>query len=66
MDSPLRTLDNLILTPHMAGHSQNALESLAPCAVESARRVLRGEPPIYVKNSDVLPRWRERVARLSS
>lgn len=66
MDSPLRTLDNLILTPHMAGHTQDALESLVPCAVESARRILKGEPPLYVKNPEVLAHWRERVTKLNA
>jgi hypothetical protein len=27
-------------------------------------RVLRGEPPLHVKNPEVLPAWRQRLAAL--
>jgi len=29
-------------------------------------RIARGEPPLYFKNPEVLPKWRERLARLES
>jgi len=64
-DSPFRTLDNVILTSHMVGHTQEAYQSLAPAAVENVMRVLRGEPPLYVRNPEVLPAWRQRLARLA-
>lgn len=63
-DHPLRDLENVILTSHIAGHSLETNESFIPAAVESVRRVLRGEPPVYVRNPGVLAAWRERVARL--
>ena len=62
--SPLRTLDNVILTPHMIGHSQELMAALPPAAAENVLRVLRGEPPLYVKNPEVLPAWRQRLAAL--
>jgi phosphoglycerate dehydrogenase-like enzyme len=62
--SPLRTLDNVILTPHMIGHSRELMAALAPAAAENVLRVLRGEPPVYVKNPEVLPAWRQRLAAL--
>lgn len=64
MDSPLRTLDNVILTPHMVAHSQELMAAIPPVAVENVLRVLRGEPPLYVKNPEVLPAWRQRLATL--
>lgn len=63
-DHPLRELDNVILTFHIVGHALEANESFIPAAIESVKRVLRGEPPLYVRNPDVLPAWRERVERL--
>lgn len=63
-DSPLRELKNVILTPHMAGHTQEVMASLPVAMLENIRRVLRGEPPLYVKNPDVLPKWRERIKKL--
>jgi phosphoglycerate dehydrogenase-like enzyme len=64
MDSPLRTLDNIILTPHMVGHSRELMAAIPPVAAENVLRVLRGEPPLYVKNPEVLPAWRQRLASL--
>ena len=62
--SPLRTLDNVILTPHMIGHSRELMAALPPAAAENVLRVLRGEPPLYVKNPEVLPAWRQRLEAL--
>jgi D-3-phosphoglycerate dehydrogenase len=64
LESPLRTLDNVILTPHMIGHSRELMAALPPTAAENVLRVLRGEPPLYVKNPEVLPAWRQRLAAL--
>lgn len=64
-DSPLRTLDNVILTPHMIGHTKDVMDSLPVAARENVRRVFNGEPPLYTKNPDVLPRWRDRLATLN-
>jgi D-3-phosphoglycerate dehydrogenase len=64
-ESPLRTLDNVILTPHMVGHSQELMAAIPPAAVENVLRILRGEPPLYVKNPDILPAWRQRLAALA-
>ena len=61
MDSPLRTLDNVILTPHMVGHSRELMAAIPPVAVENVLRVLRGEAPLYVKNPEVLPVWHQRL-----
>jgi phosphoglycerate dehydrogenase-like enzyme len=64
LESPLRTLDNVILTPHMIGHSRELMAALPPAAAENVLRALRGEPPLYVKNPEVLPAWRQRLAAL--
>jgi len=64
LESPLRTLDNVILTPHMIGHSRELMAALPPAAAENVLRVLQGEPPLYVKNPEVLPAWRQRLVAL--
>jgi D-3-phosphoglycerate dehydrogenase len=64
-NSPLRVLDNVILTPHILGHTQNVMTSLPKAAIENSRRILSGQPPLYVKNPEVLPRWQERIKSLS-
>jgi phosphoglycerate dehydrogenase-like enzyme len=59
-DSPLRNLPNTILTPHMLGHTVESHAVLPGVAVEAVNRVLAGEPPVYVRNPSVIPRWRQR------
>jgi D-3-phosphoglycerate dehydrogenase len=63
-ESPLRELDNVILTPHMIGHSRELMAAIPPTAAENVLRVLRGEAPLYVKNPEILPAWRQRLAAL--
>ena len=51
-DSPLIGRDNVILTPHTAFYSVEALEELQVKCASDAARVLAGEPPVYpVKTS---------------
>jgi len=66
MSSPLRELDNVILTPHLVGHTQDVFASFPVVAVENITRVLRGEPPLYCKNPDIIPAWRRRLAKLGT
>ncbi len=64
LESPLRTLPNVILTPHMIGHTREIFEAIPGAAIENIERLMRGEPPLYWRNPEVEPRWRERLARL--
>jgi D-3-phosphoglycerate dehydrogenase len=61
--SLLRELPNAILTPHAIGHTQESIDALPTAAIENVSRILRGEPPPYLRNPDVLPQWRGRLAR---
>ena len=63
-DSPLRQLDNVILTPHAVGHTRDGYRSLAQAAEQNFRSVLRGEAPPYFKNPGVLARWQARLPGL--
>jgi D-3-phosphoglycerate dehydrogenase len=62
-NSLLRTLPNVILTPHMIGHTVEAHQSLEVATRENLQRILSGEPPRYVVNSDVLPVWIRKWGR---
>jgi phosphoglycerate dehydrogenase-like enzyme len=53
-DSPLRSLENVYLTPHMAGFTSDAARASALEASENVIRLLRGERPIYTVNPEVL------------
>jgi len=50
---PLRGRDNVILTPHVAWYSEQAMKGLQAGAPAEVRRVLSGEWPINVVNPDV-------------
>lgn len=62
MDSPLRGLDNVILTPHAVGYTRENVDSLRSAAVENVRRVLAGSAPLYCKNPGAQQKWVARVA----
>lgn len=43
-DSPFRSLDNVILTPHVAAHTEGAVEREARIAVDNVEAFVRGNP----------------------
>jgi phosphoglycerate dehydrogenase-like enzyme len=45
-DSPLRSLPNVVVTPHLAGCIENCTR-MGEMAVEELRRFFAGEPPLY-------------------
>lgn len=55
MDSALRTLPNVVVTPHIAGCIENC-NRMGELAVEELRRHFAGEPPIYEIRPDMLDR----------
>jgi phosphoglycerate dehydrogenase-like enzyme len=59
-DSALRGLPNTILTPHMLGHTVESHAVLPGVAVDAIAHVLAGEPPLYVRNPEIIPAWRQR------
>ncbi|MGV3573425.1 MAG: NAD(P)-dependent oxidoreductase [Ramlibacter sp.] len=64
--SPLRTLDNVILTPHLVGHTRELYAALAPAALDNIARILRGELPLHCKNPAAEGRWRARMYALDA
>lgn len=55
-DSPLRTLDNVILTPHTAANSTESTADLRGAVAETVSRVLHDQWPRHVMNPQVTPR----------
>ncbi len=49
-DEPLRALDNVVFTPHVAFYSEESLQELQRKAAEEVVRVLTGQPPRYPVN----------------
>ena len=63
-DNPLRGHPNVIVSGHNIGHSEEVYAVLPVLAAENLLRGLRGQEPVYVRNPEVLPRWRERMAKM--
>ena len=58
--SPLRDIPNAILTPHMLGHTREALDAMPDMAVENVTRILEGQLPALVCNPAVVGKWQDR------
>lgn len=59
-EHPYFTLDNVIVTPHMAGITEESMERMGVGAAAEARRVLAGELPVNLCNPEVVLRYRKR------
>lgn len=62
MDSPLRSLPNVILTPHVIGHTADAYDAIEANALESVLRLMAGKPPPHLLNPQALQRSRHLSA----
>ncbi len=56
MDHPLMKLDNVVLTPHQAGLTLEAVERMSEIAAQETVRFLRGEKPLNFVNPEVWDR----------
>ena len=45
--SPLLSLDNVVLTPHLGGRTRGGQRRMGEIAIENCLRALRGEVPLY-------------------
>jgi len=55
-DSPLLSLDNVIITPHMAWNTVEAKEKAELAISEQVEQMLDGNAPTYLVNKEVVPR----------
>ncbi len=58
--SPLRTLPNAILTPHLVGHTREFLAAIPGVALANILSVLAGEAPQSTLNPSIIPVWKAR------
>lgn len=65
-ESPLRALSNIILTPHMIGHTQDIFKAMPRAALENIERVMNGDLPLYCRNPEAGAAWRRRLAALAA
>ncbi|MBX3532615.1 MAG: dehydrogenase [Rhizobiaceae bacterium] len=62
-DNPYLAFDNVIVTPHMSGITEDSMRRMGVGAAEEAARVLAGELPVNFCNPDVLDAYRKRFPR---
>lgn len=55
-DSPLFTLQNVMLTPHIAGSMGRECHRMARLAIEECKRYLNGEPALYPVTAENIKR----------
>ncbi len=60
--SPLIALDNVVVTPHVANMTPEAVRGMAASAATQILQALRGERPPHLVNPEVWERARERAA----
>lgn len=56
--SPLRDLPNVLLTPHMIGHTNEGNVTLMETAWQSISNIANNHPPVFPKNPEITERWR--------
>jgi D-3-phosphoglycerate dehydrogenase len=64
LDHPLLTLDNVIVTPHNAGISEDALRAMAVGAAEQWITIFEGKVPPRLINPKAWPKYTERFQKI--
>jgi D-3-phosphoglycerate dehydrogenase len=63
-DHPLLKFDNVLVSPHTAGATEESRENMARFAAEQVLEMLDGQRPPRLVNPEVWPAYRERFARI--
>lgn len=64
-DHPFLELDNVVLTPHVAGLSQESMRRMSIGSAQEVVRLLQGEPPVNFVNPQVWEKHLERMRCLA-
>jgi D-3-phosphoglycerate dehydrogenase len=59
-DHPYFSFDNVLVTPHMAGISEESMERMGTGAVAEVIRVLKGGLPVNLRNPEAVEHYRRR------
>jgi D-3-phosphoglycerate dehydrogenase len=62
-DHPLLTLDNVVLTPHVAGLTRDSMRRMSIGSAQEVVRLLNGERPLNFVNPQV---WVQHLARIKA
>jgi phosphoglycerate dehydrogenase-like enzyme len=64
--NPLFQMDNVILTPHIAGWSSEALSRFLNKAARNLMNALMGELPEALVNPEAVPIWKARIEKMDT
>ena len=64
-DDPLLTLDNCIITPHIASATTATRSRMAMLAAENLLQALSGEIPKHAVNKRISRAWKNRIQKLA-
>ncbi|TXR47289.1 NAD(P)-dependent oxidoreductase [Phyllobacterium endophyticum] len=60
LDHPYFSFDNVIITPHIAGLTQESMMRMGTGAASEVVRVLKGELPVNLRNPEAVEHYRRR------
>ena len=63
-DHPLLRFDNVLVSPHTAGATEESRENMARFAAEQVLDILDGKRPPRLVNPEVWPAYRDRFAQI--
>ncbi|UVC06632.1 dehydrogenase [Rhizobium sp. TH2] len=61
-DHPYLHLDNVIVTPHLAGITEESMKRMGLGAADEVIRILNGELPVNLRNPEAVEHYRRRFA----
>lgn len=59
-DHPYYSFDNVVVTPHLAGITEESMQRMGSGAAAETLRVLRGDLPVELRNPEAVPAYRAR------
>ena len=65
LDHPLLGFDNVVVSPHVAGLTEDCMYNMAEAAANQWLTIFNGRKPPRLVNSDVWPRYAERFERVT-
>jgi len=61
--NPLLQMDNVVLTPHVAGFTYESMRRISEQSTANCLAALKGEIPEFVVNREAIPIWKERFLK---
>ena len=65
LDSPLYGMENVLLSPHMAGVTDDSLRAMGSSVARQARQILNGQLPEHLVNREAAANVQQRLTRMT-